>query len=43
MVTEVRPMQPEKADEPISVTELPIVTEVRALQSSKADEPMEVT
>ena len=36
MVTEVRPVQPEKAKAPISVTELPMVTEVRLGQSLKA-------
>ena len=36
MVTEVRPVQPEKADEPISVTELGIVMDVSHLQPSKA-------
>ena len=32
IVTEVRPLQPKKAQSPIRVTELGIVTEVRSLQ-----------
>ena len=32
MVTEVRPLQPEKAELPIKVTELGMVTEERLLQ-----------
>ena len=32
MVTEVRPLQPEKAAYPMDVTELGMVTEVRPLQ-----------
>ena len=43
MVTEVKPLQPEKALEPIEVTELPMVTEVKPLQSLKADSPIDVT
>ena len=36
MVTEVRPLQLEKAEYPMLVTELPMVTEVRPLQPEKA-------
>ncbi len=36
MVTEVRPLQPEKAQFPMLVTLLGMVTEVRCLQSLKA-------
>ena len=43
MVTEVRPLQPEKAKEPIDVTLPGIVTEVRPLQPRKAEEPIFVT
>jgi len=35
-ITEFRLLQPSKADEPISVTELGISTDVRLLQSLKA-------
>ena len=37
MLTEVRPVQSEKADERIVVTELGMVTEVRPVQPWKAD------
>ena len=40
IVTEVKPLQPEKAKSPISVTELGIVTEVKSLQPEKADLPI---
>ena len=43
MVTEVKPLHSQKANSPISVTELGIVTEVKPLQPSKAFSPMEVT
>ena len=43
MVTEVRPLQPEKALLPMEVTLSGIVTEVRPLQPLKAELPMEVT
>ena len=43
IVTEVRPMQPEKADSPMVVTLLPIVTEVRPMQPLKAAPPIVVT
>ena len=36
MVTEVKPVQPEKADSPIVVTELEMVTEVKPVQPLKA-------
>ena len=36
MVTEVKLLQPEKAELPMLVTELPMVTEVSPLQSWKA-------
>ena len=36
MVTEVRPLQPEKAMSPMEVTELGMVTEVSPLQPRKA-------
>ena len=36
MVTDVRPLQPEKADSPMLVTPLGILTDVRPLQSEKA-------
>ena len=42
-VTEVRLLQPEKADPPILVTLLGMVTEVRLLQPRKVDVPMLVT
>ena len=42
MVTEVKPLQPEKADPPMEVTELGIVTEVNPLHLEKASPPMEV-
>jgi hypothetical protein len=37
IVTEVRPVQPEKAYSPMLVTELGIVTEVRPVQPEKAE------
>ena len=43
IVTEVRPLQPEKAELPILVTLLGIETEVRPLQPEKAELPMLVT
>ena len=43
MVTEVRPLQTEKAEPPIEVTEVGRVTEVRPLQPEKAEPPIEVT
>ena len=42
-MTEVRPLQPEKAEPPMEVTELGMVTEARPLQPKKAELPMEVT
>ena len=39
----MRPLQPEKADSPILVTELGIVTEVRPLHSEKANLSILVT
>ena len=36
IVTEVKPLQPEKADSPILVTLLGIVTEVKLVQPEKA-------
>ena len=36
-------MQPEKADDPILVTELGIETEVKPVQPEKADDPISVT
>ena len=43
MFTEVRELQPLKADSPIIVTLLPMVTEVRELQPPKAPSPIVVT
>jgi hypothetical protein len=43
IVTEIKLLQPEKADAPMDVTLLGIVTEVRALQQSKANFPILVT
>ena len=43
MITEVREEQPEKAEEPMSVTLLGIVREVREEQPEKAEEPIVVT
>jgi metal-sulfur cluster biosynthetic enzyme len=43
MVTEVKPLQSEKAKAPIEVTELGMVTEVKPLQPEKALLPIEVT
>mgnify|MGYP003327605298 CR=1 FL=1 len=43
IVTEVRAVQPEKAEPPMLVTLLEMVTEVRPLQPLKADCPMLVT
>ncbi len=40
---EVKPLQPEKADLPMDVTELGMVMEVRPLQPEKAPSPMDVT
>ena len=37
IVTEVKPVQPEKAEPPIEVIELGIATEVKPLQPEKAD------
>ena len=42
-MTEVRPLQLEKALLPIEVTELPMVTVVRPVQSEKAEFPIVVT
>ena len=42
-ITEVKPVQPEKADSPILVTDSPIVTEVKPVQPSKAQSPILVT
>jgi hypothetical protein len=39
----VKPMQPEKANIPIKVTEFPIVTEVKPRQTQKAHFPIVVT
>ena len=36
MVTEVKPVQPEKADSPMLVTEFGMMTEVKPVQPSKA-------
>jgi len=43
MVTEVREVQPQKAQDPMLVTLFGIVIEVRDLQTSKAELPMLVT
>ena len=43
MLISVRPVQPEKAEFPIEVTELPIVTEVRPVQPEKAEFPITFT
>ena len=43
MITLVKPIQPQKADSPIEVTELGMVTLVKPLQPEKADLPIEVT
>ena len=43
MVTEVRPLQPEKAELPMLVTELGMVTEIRLLQPLKALYPIRST
>ena len=43
MVTEVKPMQPLKAQLQIDVTLFGMVTEVKLLQSLKASEPIDVT
>ena len=43
MVTEVRLVQPSKADQPIEVTELGMVTEGRPVQPEKAEAPIEMT
>ena len=42
-VTDVRPLQPEKASLPMLVTLLGMVTDVRPLQPEKASLPMLVT
>ena len=42
-ITEVKPVQPEKASFPMVVTALPMVTEVKPLQPEKALSPMEMT
>ena len=42
-MTEVRPVQSEKAQLPILVTELGMVTEVRPVQPLKASQPILVT
>ena len=41
--TFVKPLQLEKAEDSIDVTELGMVTDVKPRQPSKADEPIEVT
>ena len=41
MVIEVKPLQPEKAEEPISVTFLGIVKEVKPLQPERAVYPID--
>jgi hypothetical protein len=43
MVTEVKPLQEEKALFPIVVTELGMITEVKPLQPIKAEFPIDVT
>lgn len=43
MVTEVKPVQPAKAQTPIVVTELPMLTEVRPVHLEKASSPIVVT
>ena len=43
MVTDVKPLQPEKAPPPILVTEFGIVTDVKPLQPEKALFPILVT
>ena len=43
IVTEVKPLQPQKASSPMLVTLLGIVTEVKLLQSLKASLPIPVT
>ena len=43
IVTEVKPLQPEKAEDPMLVTLLGIVTEVKPEQPEKALCPMLVT
>ena len=43
IVTEVNPVQPENAEEPIDVTEFGIVIEVKPLQPLKAEEVIRVT
>ena len=42
-MTEVKPVQPEKAQVPILVTNEGIVTEVKPVQSEKAKSPILVT
>ena len=43
MVTDVKPLQPLKADHPILVTEFGMVTDVKPLQPSKAPSPILAT
>ena len=43
MVIEVKPVQPEKAEEPMLVTLFGMVIEVKPLQPLKAQSPMLVT
>ena len=43
IVTDVKPLQPEKAQSPILVTEFGIVTDVKPMQSLKAVYPIFVT
>ena len=43
MVMEVKPVQPEKAQAPIEVTELGIIMEVKPVQFPKAASPIKVT
>ena len=43
MVSDFKPLQPSKADQPIEVTLFGIEREVKPLQPSKACQPIEVT
>ena len=43
MVTDVKPLQPEKAQPPILVTEFGMVTDVKPLHQAKASRPILVT
>ena len=43
MVTDVNPLQPEKADSPIDVTLLGMVTDVKPLKSKNLSSPIDVT